>query len=414
MKTIAVVGAGIVGVCTGLELQRRGFEVCLYDAEPPGSTARASFGNAGAFAYSDFLPLATPGIMRKVPRWLIDPLGPLSIPPRYAAQITPWLVRFGLASRPGRFAKGVETQSHLMNLSRAALERQLQHFGGEELLQTDGQLQVYESAAEFESTRFEWGLRERYGIPFRLLRSPAEIAEVQPGLHPRFTHGGFTPTWTNVSDPQAWLQHRLDAFQRLGGRTQALRVTGLREDAQGAVLLSDQDGTHRADLIVVAAGAHSHLLSRTVGENFPLETERGYNTTLPAGAFDLRLHVTFSGHGFVISRIKGGIRVGGAVELGGIRAAPNFKRSEALLQRAKRFMPDLDIRGGEPWMGLRPSLPDTAPVIDRSAKMKRLIYAFGHGHSGLTQAAATGELVADLVENKTPAIPMDAFSATRF
>ena len=413
MTRVAVVGAGIIGISTGLELQRRGFSVTLFDPEPADSKARASYGNAGAFAYSDFLPLATPGIMRKVPKWLFDPLGPLSVPLGYAPDILPWLIRFGLASRPGRFAKGVETQSNLMHLSRAALERQLQNFGGEDLLQRDGQLQVYESEAEFQSTQFEWQLREQYGIPFQLLRSPEEIAELQPGLHPRFTHGGFVPQWVNVSDPLKWLNHRREAFLKLGGQIEQLRVVSLSERGP-EVVLSTSDGERRAEFAVVAAGAHSNAISRTLGENFPLETERGYNTTLPPGSFDLRMHITFSGHGFVLSRINGGIRVGGAVELGGLKAPPNYKRSEALLQRAKSFIPELEIEGGEQWMGFRPSMPDTAPVIDWSAKMKRLVYAFGHGHSGLTQSAATAELVSDLIENRTPAIPMEPFSAKRF
>ena len=146
----------------------------------------------------------------------------------------------------------------------------------------------------------------------------------------------------------------------------------------------------------------------------PLETERGYNTTLPAGAFDLRLHMTFSGHGFVVTPNNDGVRVGGAVELGGLDLPPNYRRSDILLEKAARFMPGLKTEGGRRWMGFRPSLPDSLPLIDRSARARRVIYAFGHGHCGLTQAAGTAQLVAELITDTAPTIDLTPFRLSRF
>jgi D-amino-acid dehydrogenase len=165
---------------------------------------------------------------------------------------------------------------------------------------------------------------------------------------------------------------------------------------------------------VLAAGAHSHLIARTLGERIPLETERGYNTTLPGDAFDLRLQITFGGHGFVVSRLSSGIRVGGAVELGGLRLPPNFRRSDAMLKKAQAFLPGLDPEGGVQWMGFRPSLPDSLPAIGPSRASPRVIHAFGHGHLGLTQSAGTARLVADLVTAAPPAIDLAPFSPQRF
>ena len=152
----------------------------------------------------------------------------------------------------------------------------------------------------------------------------------------------------------------------------------------------------------------------TLGDPIPLETERGYNTTLPDCAFDLRTHLTFGGHGFVVSRINGGLRIGGAVELGGLKLAPNYKRAETLLAKAGRFLPGLNTTGGTQWMGFRPSLPDSLPVIGRSPRAARVLYAFGHGHLGLTQAAGTAELIADLATDTIPKITMTPFAPTRF
>ena len=164
----------------------------------------------------------------------------------------------------------------------------------------------------------------------------------------------------------------------------------------------------------MAAGAWSHQLAKTLGDKIPLETERGYNTTLPAGAFDLKTHLTFGGHGFAVSKIAGGVRVGGAVELGGLDLAPNYKRSEILLQKAAKFLPDLNTEGGQQWMGFRPSLPDSLPVISTAPNASNVIYAFGHGHLGLTQSAGTAELVTALINGSKAAMPLQAFSASRF
>ena len=165
---------------------------------------------------------------------------------------------------------------------------------------------------------------------------------------------------------------------------------------------------------MLAAGAHSHRLARTLGERIPLETERGYNTTLPPDALDLRTQVTFGGHGFVVTRLSTGIRVGGAVELGGLALPPNWRRAQAMLAKAKAFLPALRTEGGTQWMGLRPSLPDSLPAIGRAKATPRVIHAFGHGHLGLTQSAGTARLVADLLTGAAPVLDLSPFSPQRF
>ena len=166
--------------------------------------------------------------------------------------------------------------------------------------------------------------------------------------------------------------------------------------------------------LVIAAGAWSHLLAQQFGDRVPLETERGYNTTLPKAAFDVKRQLIFPGHGFVITPLETGLRIGGAVELGGLQRPPNFARSKAMLEKARRFLPGLDPSGGREWMGYRPSLPDSLPVIGRARSAANVFYAFGHGHLGLTQSAATARLIRDLVTNAAPAIDLTPFSGQRF
>lgn len=408
---VIVIGAGVVGLSAAIAAQGRGLSVTVLDREGPA--AGASAGNAGAFAFTDILPLASPGILRKAPHWLADPLGPLSVPPRYALQIAPWMVRFWRACSPKRVAQSTAAQTALMDLSKAELEPLLQATGTIGMLRKEGNLQVYESEAELKASLPGWQARERHGIAFRHLDA-AGMAEIQPGLAPRFTHGTFTPGWYSIADPKLYTLALAEAFRSKGGVIERLDVATLTPLGETVAVHARDGGTRCAAQVVIAAGAFSHLIARSLAEAIPLETERGYNTTLPADAFDLRTQVTFGGHGFVATRLSTGIRVGGAVELGGLKLPPNFARSEAMLKKARLFLPGLKPEGGVQWMGFRPSLPDSLPAIGRARATPRVIHAFGHGHLGLTQSAGTARLVADLLTGREPAIDLAPFSPQRF
>jgi D-amino-acid dehydrogenase len=300
-----------------------------------------------------------------------------------------------------------------MDLSKAELEPFLRETGTFAMLRKDGNLQVYEGAAELKASLPGWRAREEHGIAFRHLDA-AGMAEIQPGLAPRFTHGTFTPGWYSIADPKLYTLALADAFRAKGGLIERLDVESLQPRGEGVDIRSRGGETRHAAQIVLAAGAFSHRIARSISERIPLETERGYNTTLPAEAFDLRTQITFGGHGFVVSRLSTGIRVGGAVELGGLQLPPNFRRSEAMLAKALAFLPGLKPGGGVQWMGFRPSLPDSLPAIGRARATPRVIYAFGHGHLGLTQSAGTARLVADLLTDRPPAIDIAPFSPQRF
>ncbi|WEJ12672.1 NAD(P)/FAD-dependent oxidoreductase [Sinorhizobium prairiense] len=408
---VIVIGAGVVGLSAAIAAVASGLSVTVLDREGPA--AGASAGNAGAFAFTDILPLASPGILKKAPKWLLDPLGPLTVPPAYALKIAPWMFRFWRACQPARVAHSTAAQTALMDLSKAELEPFLGATGTAPMLRKEGNLQVYEGEAEFKASLAGWKARADHGIEFRHLDA-AGIAEIQPGLAARFTHATFTPGWYSIADPKLYTLALADHFRTIGGVIERAEVIALKP-VDGAVEVLSADGrVRRAAQVVLSAGAFSHRVARTLGESIPLETERGYNTTLPADAFDLRTQITFGGHGFVVTRLSTGIRVGGAVELGGLDLPPNFRRSEAMLKKAQAFLPGLKPEGGVRWMGFRPSLPDSLPAIGRARATPRVIFAFGHGHLGLTQSAGTARIVADLLTGRTPAIDIAPFSPQRF
>ncbi|MEX3008593.1 NAD(P)/FAD-dependent oxidoreductase [Hoeflea sp. TYP-13] len=409
---IIVVGAGILGISTAFSLQQKGHSVLVLDRKGPA--AEASRGNAGAFAFSEIIPLATPGMMRKAPGWLLDPLGPLSIPPRYAMNIAPWMLRFWMACRPERVEESINAQIELMAHSKHALLPFLKKTGTGSMLRRDGNLQVYESRAEFEATLPYWDAREKCAIPFEHVHGSYAISEYQPGLDERFVSATFTPEWYSISDPLEYVLTIAEVFRNRGGRIEVAEVVDLSPSLDGVNVDCVGGQSFNAAKVIICAGAWSHKLARKLGDRIPLETERGYNTTLPTAEFDLRTQITFGGHGFVISKLSTGIRVGGAVELGGLTAPPNYRRADALLAKAKLFLPDLDTEGGTQWMGFRPSLPDTLPVIGPSKQTNDVVYAFGHGHLGLTQAAGTASLVTELVDGEKPSINLQPFRANRF
>jgi len=304
-------------------------------------------------------------------------------------------------------------QAALMDLSAAETPLLLALAGAADMLRSDGVLHVYESAAEQAAAQPGWQARADHGIAFTHLHGPAAIAELQPGLSPALVAATFVPGWKTVSDPLEVTEALARQFERQGGRIRRADATALVPGTDGVGVPLRDGPTLRARHVVVAAGAWSHHLARTLGDRLPLETERGYNTTLPVGAFDLKRQITFGGHGFVVTPLACGVRVGGAVEFAGLDAPPNFARAAALLAKAKRFMPGLRTEGGIEWMGFRPSLPDTLPVIGPAAD-DRVVYAFGHGHLGLTQAAATARIVADLMAGRPAALDLAPFRPQRF
>ena len=408
---VIIIGAGIVGIAAAAVLSEAGHSVLVLDRT--GICEETSSGNAAALAFSEILPLASKGVMKKVPGWLLDPLGPFAIRPSYAFKLLPWLYRFWRASSADALRNSTQVQGQMMQLAEKEMLALAERAGITDMIHHEGNLELYESETELQAAMSGWEAKKQAGIDFKVVRG-AELAALQPGLDSRFVVGCFVPKWKNVSDPKLYGQALWAYAEKLGARYQQATVSAIAHAPVGAeITLANGDVLHSKKLII-AAGAWSHHLSAQLGDAVPLETERGYNTTLPVGAGDIRRQLTFPGHAFVITPLTTGVRVGGAVELGGLTLPPNYARSEAMLKKAKQFLPQLKTEGGRQWMGYRPSTPDTLPVIGYSSTSDNIIYAFGHGHLGLTQSAATARLVTQLLNNQTTALPVSAFSPKRF
>ncbi len=414
-RHIAVIGAGIIGICCAAVLRERGFRVTLIDRDQPCSGT--SSGNAGAIAVAETLPLASPGIMARAPKWLLDPTGPLSIRPTYLPTMVPWLYRFWRASSMTQVQRSAKALASLLGMSVAAMERVTASAGIAHKLRPMGEIHVYQGQREFDAAKWGWDLRAELGVKFDMVRD-GDVRVLEPELDASFTHAVHIPDWILVTDPyEIGRDIAADAISKgVNFRCGAVKAVG-SQDGKPYIHMQDGDDVE-ADYVVLAAGAWSHRLARQWGEHFPLETERGYNTTFADPNIRLKQQVTFAEHGFVVSPLTCGLRIGGAVEFGGLEAPPNYARSRAMVKKARRFFPafdpDLDPGGAKEWMGFRPSMPDSLPVISRSGVRSDVFCAFGHGHMGLTEAGSTAELITDLIMEQRPAIDLTPFSANRF
>lgn len=410
-RSVHIIGAGIVGLASAAVLLERGYKVTVIDrAEPGNATSR---GNAAAIAWTDVAPLASPGIWKKVPGWLFDPLGPLSIRPAYALKILPWMLRFAAASRPAAMRRSTEAITALNGLALPAWERIWTRMGWGNHLRREGCLDVFDKEAELAGARAGWQKQRDYGIEIEEIDGKA-IRDMEPALSENVVGGAFLPGWLHIDDPLL-LCADLAAHLRDGGCTFVAAEARAVEPADGGAVIHLADGQPiSAETVLIACGAWSKPLAKGLGDDIPLDTERGYNVTVPDPGVSLRRFIMLPGYGFVLSPIQPGLRIGGAVEFGGLEAEANWARVDALVARARKVVPDLKTDGGTRWMGFRPSIPDSLPVISKSRKSGRVFYAFGHGHHGLTQAAATAEIIADEISGIRPAIDIFPYRADRF
>lgn len=410
-RHVAVIGAGIIGICCARALQRDGHRVTLIDRGHPGEGA--SFGNSSVLATESVVPVATPGIWRKVPKMLLDPLGPLSLRWRYLPHLTPWLLRFLAASRPEAVERISLALESLLDDSIPAYGQLLKDAAAEDLLVRRGWIGAYTTRAALEDYRRLAELQRRRGVEVAEI-SVAEMRQMEPALSPGLAGGFYYPQVAHTLDPYRVVLAVAELVQREGGRILRRDVTGFRVADGKVEAVETTEDSLPCDAVVVAAGAWSKDLAKRLGVKVPLDTERGYHLTLPTPGIALSRPVYSTEFGMACTPLTGGLRLGGTVELGGRVAAPNWQRARVLASRGRQLFPDLDTRDASRWMGFRPSLPDSLPVLGPAPAAGNAVLAFGHGHLGLTLGARTGRLVADLVAGRPAPIDLAPFAATRF
>jgi len=409
--TTVIVGAGVIGTTLAYELQRRGRDVVMIERDAPGKGA--SFGNMASIAVTEFMPASRPSIWKQIPGWMLDPEGPVRVRPSYMPKLLPWFLRFIAASRPSVLRELEAQGAALCARVYDDLLPLLRDTSLESELTDVGCLSLYADEAEFKADREHIDILERFGFPHEVI-GPQAIKMLEPEISDRIGMAVVFPQNRSVRDPYRLVVKLAERFSALGGQTVTGDVTGFeRSEGMRAAIL--RDGRRiEANEIVICAGAHSARLADILDEPIPLETERGYHTQIMSPGIAIKHSIIWPARAFMVTPTAGGIRVGGTVEMAGLDAPPDYRRSKVTVRRAKEALPNLTCENFTEWMGHRPALPDTIPVMSASRKTKGLFYATGHGHLGLTYAATNARLMADLMTGAKPPIDMRPYRINRF
>lgn len=392
----AVIGAGVVGLCTAITLQQAGHAVTVLDGRGVGGGT--SFGNAGLISIDSVVPIATPGLIRNVLRWLCSDIGPLAIHPASLPGLLPWLWRW---QRQSGMRAVLRNSDGIRALHREGLALYADLLGPEafgRLIRQQGQVHVWNSVESGAGDHLTQALNERQGVQTQAL-SRADLHDLVPGLSAAVSRGLLYPRGAHTVEPQALMRGLAQRLRDLGGHIEAQQVFGLVPQGTAGVELIGSHGSAAFAQVVVCAGAYSLDLLAPLGVRAPLATERGYHAHLSEPNLVLPLPVVHKELGLAFSPMASGLRVAGTVELAARDLPPRIRRTDAVLKAARQVFPALRYASRSLWMGCRPSMPDSIPVIDRLPQLPQVAMAFGHGHFGLTAAPKTAQLVRDLLQD---------------
>ncbi|MGE8059208.1 NAD(P)/FAD-dependent oxidoreductase [Pseudomonas sp. NPDC089547] len=407
-----VVGGGIVGICCALYLQRDGHQVTLIDPAAPGdSTAKWS---CGQLSLGEIIPLSKPGILKKIPGWLLDQTGPLALRPAALPALLPWFLRFLGNARHARIQEIATAMASLTHHVLADYGRLLEGLEARGLVVQRPILQVFDSQAGVEHERGHNEIRRSLGFDSQVLNG-AEIGDLEPLLAGKFAHGILLPQWRFVSDTEGFMVALTERFLAQGGRRVRAKVARLDEAGGRATGVTLESGERiPAGQLVLAAGAGARAFFGQLGVNVPLQPVAGYQALVRDAGVSFNHSVIYGDGGFCFTPMTRGLQIGGTIEFGGNSTQPNFKRAQIILAKAKRLLPQMHTDNVEFGVGYRPLLPDTKPIIDRCRRLPNVFMAVGHGQLGLTLGATTGRLIGDLVAGREPQLDLQPFSAYRF
>lgn len=409
--SVTVVGAGIVGVCSTLWLQRAGFAVTLVDSGGVGEGA--SFGNAGNISPGAVVPYLIPGIWKEAPGWLLDPEGPLAVRPGYFLKALPWLMA---AVRSAGEEAALRTSRAMQAIHGSTLDDYAELTRGTaaaDLIELSGQLYVSEKPGSAQGSALAQRMRSEFGVEAVAL-DWMEVRELEPCLAPIFKSGLLLPKNGRTKNPHHLVTALADIAQRNGARVLRGRVEGFVTEGAAVKAMVIDGQAQAAERVVIAAGAASRDLAAQLGSKLPLEAERGYHITISNPGVMPRMPVTNTDAKFACAPMNVGLRLAGTAEFGGLKAEPNWQRTEVLKRQAQRMFPGVNLESVSTWSGNRPSLPDGLPVLGAAPKFDNAWFAFGNSHFGMSAGPVMGKLAAQLVAGQRSTVDITPFRPGRF
>lgn len=412
-KTVTIIGAGIVGMSAAAFAQQRGFKVRVIDKVPPGEGA--SFGNAGGVVVSSVTPTVHPGMLRKIPGWLLDPKGPITVRWSYLPKALPWLLALGRNAMPDRVKKITEARHSLCLRALEDHRTVLGHAGAMDLLAMDDGLVVYGTRAQYDEGANWRKVKAEHGYPGDELTSD-EARELEPDLTPDIYRAVFHGGWHRIRDPYRMVVRLAEQVVRDGGEIVQDEVTRIGHDGNRATMLHlKQHGEEAIENLCICAGAWSHQLAAMLGSKVLLEAERGYHVIMQNPGIRLGRAITHAAQPGAVTPHHDGIKIAGSDEIAGNDAAPDWRRADQMHVYGKRLFPKLrDLEPSDSrWMGRRPGTPDSLPVISPSPKLANVWYGFGHGHLGLTWGPTTGRLLAEQMDGHASNTDLEPYRIDR-
>jgi D-amino-acid dehydrogenase len=415
-RTVTVIGAGIVGVCCALHLQREGFTVRLVEKGEPGKAA--SFGNSGSFGTASCVPFALPGVLKKVPRMLFDSSSPLKLRWSHVPKALPWFLRFIEASRPSRVEAIAAARNSLLVHTHAGYAPLIEGADAGHWISDQGLLMTFESEAAFEGAAYALDLRRRHGVHMDVLDGN-EARQMEPALSPKVIKAVSLPDVHRTIDPWRLCDALARDFVRRGGEivnaeVRGFEIGGIRNGGEGPTKIMTDHGPLDVEMVVLAAGVWSRPLAAELGTKVPLEAERGYHVMFANQDFGLSRALVSADRSVSLAHMHEGIRATGVAEFAAPDAPPDMRIADMVMRHAKELVPGLKGEPASRWMGPRPSHPDSKPVIGRSPRHNNVLFAFGHDHLGLTMAGITGKLIAELATGQPTTVDLAPFRPDRF
>ena len=407
---ILVLGGGVIGLSVALRMLNLGKEVTLIDCEEPGSGA--SYGNAGTIAEYAVLPVGSPEVIKRLPALLFNKNSPIAIKRSEILSLAPWLMKFLYQSMPKQAAKNAQSIANLLVNARLRWEDLASQINGSSLLNSNGSIYIYRSKSIYDAGEKDINHRKTLGLNAQML-TPSELNKLEPNIN--LTEGGaaYFPDCNYMSDPGKMMKLLLDACIDKGCHVIRQSAKNVERSKTGIEVTLDDKSIILSNHLVVSAGAFSKKFAKQAGDNIPLDVERGYHVEYDMNEPLLNRPCCSADGGFYMSPMTGRLRVAGTVELGGVSPQISNHRINHLESGASNFFPDLG-KSNRSWLGFRPSIPDSKPVISASKKGNDIIYAFGHGHIGLTLAPITAEIVESIITGEESPIPIHEFSVRRF
>jgi D-amino-acid dehydrogenase len=410
-KHVVVIGAGTVGACCAWHLTRKGYQVTVIDPELPGQTT--SSGNAGCLSTSHITPFSYPGVTLDIPGWLFDRQGPMVIRWSDLPGLAPWLWKFWRSGQRKQFDRSTRAQSLLMHEAIDDFDEILVGTKASHFREKAGAISIFDSREEFEKELWKYEIKEALGFDWQLI-GPSELKIMVPELEIDKGVAVFNADWEHILDPGKMTAHIADASFREGGQFIQDKVRSVNTTDNDVTLTTVSGQQISADALVVAAGVWSNQFASQLDFKVPITAKRGYHSMVANSGIKLDYPVLSMTKGFVMTPMNDGLRVAGTAEFAALDAEPDYSRAKIILKHAQQYLPGLKCEGVTEWMGQRPMMADSIPVISASPSRSNVFYAFGHGHYGLTQGPTTGKIIADLVSGQKPAIDITDYRIERF